>query len=542
MKYFLLLILVAIFATSCADDSWKAELEAIKTELANQKALIEALQNNASITGIEQGNDNYTIHFSDGQSITLTNGQTPIITIGENGNWFINGEDTGKPSQGENGENGTDGANGTDGVDGQTPTIEIGSNGNWYINGTDTGVKAEGTDGTHGIDAPYITSIVNDKRNLIFTFSDGTQLTCPLQAISNISGQTFWTLFDSFGSGNVWQNKYVELTGAIFYPQLNTSPNMPVSIGGTNSGASSLNGTLGRAKNLVNYQSEYPIDIVFIENVNDISLPIGSINDQPWMQGDKIVCHEGPLASYNEAVSYARFHLQNIRKETPISQRQRGNMLTFPYYKDNQTGTCIQIHTPAVQEGEIYLFIGKQKYSVKVNTSMNTHEIATQLSHLFFHGGWSYTNNGDSSLTLTYYTTTQETITFDGNGTGVTASVTTGLATAEYIYYFTGYSSNEWEDDNFWKTSISLYSTYKGLLEYLQSHLPETKIYWFIPSYWNVDFDDASIKNSDGSFNLALYQQTASYTKWMNLMECQKMSIHFTAYPLWIYTTIVGFH
>ena len=167
----LLLILVAIFATSCADDSWKAELEAIKTELANQKALIEALQNNASITGIEQGNDSYTIHFSDGQSITLTNGQTPIITIGENGNWFINGEDTGKPSQGENGENGTDGADGTDGVDGQTPTIEIGSNGNWYINGTDTGVRAEGT---NGMDAPHIINILEISNSYYFYFSDGS--------------------------------------------------------------------------------------------------------------------------------------------------------------------------------------------------------------------------------------------------------------------------------------------------------------------------------------------------------------------------------
>lgn len=171
MKYILLLILVAIFATSCADDSWKAELEAIKTELANQKALIEALQNSATITSVEQGDDCYTIYFSDGQSITLTNGQTPIISIGENGNWFINGTDTGKPSQGENGENGTDGEDGTNGVDGQTPTIEIGSNGNWYINGTDTGVKAEGTD---GVDAPHIVNILKIYDSYYFYFSDGS--------------------------------------------------------------------------------------------------------------------------------------------------------------------------------------------------------------------------------------------------------------------------------------------------------------------------------------------------------------------------------
>lgn len=156
---------------SCADDSWKQELEEIKAELANQKALIEALQKNSTITSIEQGEGKYTIHFSDGQSITLSNGKTPVITIGENENWFINGVDTGKPSKGEDGQ---DGENGTDG---ETPTIEIGENGNWFINGTDTGIKAEGIDGN---DAPTIISIINDANELVFIFSDNSQISVPL--------------------------------------------------------------------------------------------------------------------------------------------------------------------------------------------------------------------------------------------------------------------------------------------------------------------------------------------------------------------------
>lgn len=41
---------------------------------------------------------------------------------------------------------------GKDGVDGHTPNI--GANGNWFINGQDTGVKAEGTTGDPGKDAP----------------------------------------------------------------------------------------------------------------------------------------------------------------------------------------------------------------------------------------------------------------------------------------------------------------------------------------------------------------------------------------------------
>ena len=43
MKRLILLVLVSVFMFSCDDDSWKQELEDIKTELANQKQLIEAL-------------------------------------------------------------------------------------------------------------------------------------------------------------------------------------------------------------------------------------------------------------------------------------------------------------------------------------------------------------------------------------------------------------------------------------------------------------------------------------------------------------------
>ena len=178
MKRLILLVLVSVFMFSCEDDSWKQELENIKTELANQKQLIEALQQSSTVTNIEQGDGQYTINFSDGQSITLSNGKTPIITIGDNGNWYIDGIDTGKPSQGEDGADGADGENGqngTNGADGKTPTIEIGTNGNWIINGADTEIKAAGADGTN---APIITSIMDYGNMLIFYFSDSSTISC----------------------------------------------------------------------------------------------------------------------------------------------------------------------------------------------------------------------------------------------------------------------------------------------------------------------------------------------------------------------------
>ena len=82
--------------------------------------------------------------WTKGGNIKGDKGDAPVIEIGENGNWFVDGVDTGVSSKGESG------ADGTNGEDGLTPYI--GENGNWWIGEEDTGVKAEGKDGTDGVD------------------------------------------------------------------------------------------------------------------------------------------------------------------------------------------------------------------------------------------------------------------------------------------------------------------------------------------------------------------------------------------------------
>ncbi|MDY5813319.1 MAG: hypothetical protein SPJ97_02170 [Bacteroides sp.] len=129
-------------------------------------------------------------------------GHTPVLEIGKNGNWYIDGNDTGKSSKGQdgvtpvvsakkddsnpndpnfywtikygneeakfildpagnkikaNGEKGDKGDPGINGQDGHTPTIEIGENGNWYIDGHDTQKPAKGQDG--------ITPVVSAKKD-----------------------------------------------------------------------------------------------------------------------------------------------------------------------------------------------------------------------------------------------------------------------------------------------------------------------------------------------------------------------------------------
>lgn len=142
------------------------------------------------LTSSEGLEDTYTITFSDNTTTTfvVTNGSdgtpgaqgekgedgiTPTVEIGENGNWFINGQDTGIKAEGTDGTKGEPGQDGltpyigendnwwigdedtgvkAKGEDGTSTKVEIGDNGNWFIDGVDTGVAAKGQDGKDGAD------------------------------------------------------------------------------------------------------------------------------------------------------------------------------------------------------------------------------------------------------------------------------------------------------------------------------------------------------------------------------------------------------
>ena len=148
-----IICIIMISFISCQNDDWKDEVDSLKKELSLQAQLIEQLQKGQTIKSIEKTNTGYQITFSDNKTITLNDGNTPVMTIGNNGNWFIDGKDSGKPSQG------------------QTPKITIGSNGNWFLDDIDTGKSSKGNDGS---DAPVVTSIVETDSSFLFYFSDKT--------------------------------------------------------------------------------------------------------------------------------------------------------------------------------------------------------------------------------------------------------------------------------------------------------------------------------------------------------------------------------
>ena len=141
------------------DSDLRMRVEALEGTLADLQAQIE---NGGMIASVTPSADGITITMTDGSTYNITNGAKgdkgdkgdtgatgaqgepgSVVEIGENGNWFIDGVDTGNPSRGAAGQDGADGE------DGYVPQIEI-IDGYWYIDGVNTNQPAQGEQGPQG--------------------------------------------------------------------------------------------------------------------------------------------------------------------------------------------------------------------------------------------------------------------------------------------------------------------------------------------------------------------------------------------------------
>lgn len=144
-----------------------AKLKQQQEDLKTYKALLDALNLKVSVNAVETTADGYVIKLSNGQQLVVKNGingKAPVVTVGANGNWFVDGTDTGKKAEAA------------------SPEIVIGTNGNWFINGVDTGKKAKGADGTS---APKITNVIHVGEEIVFLFDNGEQMKIPFIADPN---------------------------------------------------------------------------------------------------------------------------------------------------------------------------------------------------------------------------------------------------------------------------------------------------------------------------------------------------------------------
>lgn len=361
---------------------------------------------------------------------------------------------------------------------------------------------------------------------------------------SILSGKSLWTLWDSLGH-NTWQEYFKALSGMLWDAELNIKSDKPISMGGTSSLPQVDDGTQARAINLVSYKDNKNIDVVLIENVNDKNyLNIkGEITDKPFMRSQKLVFNTGSsFNSWSEANDYVNQNLTTIINSFDSGKRKLGTILAVPYSSNTEVwGSKITFLTTATTEGDITINWAGRNYNVHVTPSMSKIDIINECLKYSYGSGTTDMYNGDGqSMNITYYMASSYRVIFNGNNTGVTASVSDVGGSGYCHRFFFGDNVSQWTDTSYWKETCSLMSTYKGLIEYLKNELPKALIYFVMPFSVNVDFSSSEFKNSDGSWSIEKFKKSEVYSKQKELYDIQKEVCNYYDIPYLDITSTSG--
>ncbi len=155
------LLIGATWLCSC-HDGLKQELDELRQELITQRELIDQLRQGNTVSGIAYTDEGYTLTLSDGSTIMLT-----YATPSSPGATTATGCSTARKPASPADEAAT------------SPALTTGDNGHWFINGQDTGIQAQTS-------TNELINIVLLNQNLIFTFSDGTQISVAMDGTENL--------------------------------------------------------------------------------------------------------------------------------------------------------------------------------------------------------------------------------------------------------------------------------------------------------------------------------------------------------------------
>lgn len=160
------------------------------------------------------------------------NGSSYVVTMGTDGNWYINGQDTGNPWRG---------VDGTDGVDGLTPVFGIkqDTDGNFYwtikwpnqsetfmTDASGNKIRANGQDGAPGTDSP-LREITEDANNYYFKvqYPGGTPVTYTIPKVKDIG---FYIQPDQATSGGASAStEYDATTNTLTFSETNKEMAFP---------------------------------------------------------------------------------------------------------------------------------------------------------------------------------------------------------------------------------------------------------------------------------------------------------------------------
>lgn len=331
----------------------------------------------------------------------------------------------------------------------------------------------------------------------------------PVLYTTDLDWNFFFTVGDSLCTSGIWQLALCKYRNCSY----DVSYGAEVSnMGGTITLDDNFRCGQSRLKRVI--EDKNPMILIY-ENYNDISClkNIGNKNDVPYFIGDNVIIDKS-FNSYEEASGY---WTNNASELLASLEKKVGIVVKIPYNTRNQAG-AVYVSGSAKNDGSLSLRVNMKEVNITIKKGDNSTEILRKIEEV------NYPNcrnektedyvkfiNNDGSQSWVEFTHTPQ---IDG----VTFSINYLDATTYLCKTFVSKDINKWNDITCWKSfgEISLWSAYKGLIEYFLKKCPTQRLIWFIP---RVVFLERNIESSsynpklwyeDGTINIAEYKKNVS--------------------------------
>ena len=324
-----------------------------------------------------------------------------------------------------------------------------------------------------------------------------------------LTGKKVVGIGDSLSQSGYYEKDFCDISGADYVGVY--------SVGGTFTPPNGSTSTQDRAKKLI--ESGKDVDIILLENINDGWFAYSSLGDNPQVRGSindesfmlsQYVNVDTDKVSREEAILYFRTNFQNIVNS--IENKQKGTVVRIKY---NTKSYVLTVTNDASNSGELVVTTKSTPKTITITSGMSKEDIAKKI-YEYAYDGYEKSINGNV-VTLVAKASTSTIPVIDAGTTGVVVQIDTSESATYTNEYFYGYTAEEFVNDSNWKDDyISLYSLYKGVIEYLQTNKPNAEIVFVMPAVWNLSYNDqsknADCRNSDGSYNIDKCYQTKEGT------------------------------
>lgn len=358
------------------------------------------------------------------------------------------------------------------------------------------------------------------------------------------TGKKMFSLCDSLGTSGTWQERIAELTGMEFDKKLNYSGDnsTALSVGGTRT-AGGENSGFERAMRLKRYADEgNPVDVIFIENINDMNRTDISDADgletkipeaEPYFEEQFFTYDRQTFDTYDKAWQFFRDNMSEVLDGiTP----KRGTIVGLRYIGGASTHN-VKVTGKAVKNGQFTLKVGGKSYSINVTTADEITDIVNKILE------WDYSNPnytdtlGSDEISVDFVAQSGDTnVEYeDTEGTGVTVEIkVTGGSVRETTWSYNKIDLSQWLEFSAWGiewNNATVVRCYKGLLEYLCNNFPRAIIFFFMPSRFGLDFENTAFKRADGTFDIDQYRKSEDYIKYDALVKIQKAVCEYYDIP-----------